>query len=597
MRVKVGETLREFLSSLGPTLERFWASVACSVFLTWTLIRAIPDEVPGAGETLARLSLGLAAGLLASWCTVLLWESLRPKGDPLEGNLLAAAVAAGVTWGTFTLLDGMAFVAVSRHTGILTFLFLSFFTVPHIKRDYGLDMYVVRLFLTAAVAVLFSAVLFAGLSIIIFTITSLFSVRISGYAYLKLWLTMAGTVAPFLFMAGIPSQGEKIDPKTYPPVLSSLMLYVITPLVTAYTGILYVYFAKILFTRQWPVGVVAHLVLWYTAATTAALFFIWPLSKKNEWAREFPSRFAKAVIPLLAMMFVSVGIRMRHYGITENRYYVVVLGLWILAVMVYLALTKKKGAPSKSWVIPATLGIVTLLSVFGPASSFSVAIESQNKRLEKLCTPYGITKESPLPAVSIPKEDQREIVAILDYFDEYHSLEDVRLLPEGFTWASFESMFGFSRGEVSHPEPFHSFHYQAKSRGFDIAAYDYLFDLTEPQPKEGTTVDLTEGRIRVLYNVDTKALAITADGQTEWETTVGKLVSNMPFELNDEYGRTVLKAKQLVIKEGTPRINITLVFTSLWGVAETLEDSGDSIIRPGNPTVHNAGFYLLVGDK
>ena len=407
MRTKLDETLKDIGRSVGPTLNRFWVSVVLSVALTTTLINGVTGH--SSEETLGKLSLALGAGLLVSWCAVLFWETLKEgTGDPLGGSLLAALAATGTTWATYTMLQGLGFIAVSRHVGILLFLFLLFFLIPHIRKDHGLDMYIVRLFLVAATAVLFSAVLFAGLAIIIFTVTSLFSLEISGYAYLKLWLAMAGVVAPFLFMAGIPAHGEVIDKREYPPVLRSLMLYVITPLVTAYTGILYLYFAKILVTRQWPVGVVAHLVLWYSVATAAAFFFIWPLSKQSDWAKRFPSRFAKAVLPLLAMMFVSIGIRIKGYGVTENRYYVIALGLWLLFSMVYLALAKDK---PRKWVLLASLAVVTLVSVFGPVSSFSIAKESQNKRLENLIAPYGAL---PLPETTdIPNKDRQEIVAIL----------------------------------------------------------------------------------------------------------------------------------------------------------------------------------------
>jgi len=50
----------------------------------------------------------------------------------------------------------------------------------------------------------------------------------------------------------------------------------------------------------------------------------------------------KAIIPLLLVMFVCVGIRVNAYGVTENRYFAIALGVWVLVVMVYLALTGQK---------------------------------------------------------------------------------------------------------------------------------------------------------------------------------------------------------------------------------------------------------------
>ena len=128
-----------------------------------------------------------------------------------------------------------------------------------------------RLFTQAVVAVLFSAVLFMGLAAITAAVDYLFSLDLSHRVYLHTWFVMAGTVAPFLFMAGIPEPGEIIPTGDYPKVLSNLIVYVVTPVLTVYTFILYLYFAKILITWQWPVGLVGHLVLWYAVFTTATL--------------------------------------------------------------------------------------------------------------------------------------------------------------------------------------------------------------------------------------------------------------------------------------------------------------------------------------
>ena len=72
------------------------------------------------------------------------------------------------------------------------------------------------------------------------------------------------------------------------------------------------------------------------------LFLITPIYKENKWSRSFSKWFPRVVLPVLIMMFVSMGIRIRAYGFTENRYYVLILGLWIFAMMAYLSITKNK---------------------------------------------------------------------------------------------------------------------------------------------------------------------------------------------------------------------------------------------------------------
>ncbi|MFZ7131862.1 MAG: DUF4153 domain-containing protein [Eubacteriales bacterium] len=120
------------------------------------------------------------------------------------------------------------------------------------------------------------------------------------------------------------------------------MNYIVIPLITVYTFILYAYFLKILVTWQWPQGLVSHLVLWYACIGVGVLFLITPLLQKNFFNHLFKMIFSKGILPLLVMMFISIGLRVQQYGITENRYFVILLGLWVTGIMIYFALRKNK---------------------------------------------------------------------------------------------------------------------------------------------------------------------------------------------------------------------------------------------------------------
>ena len=84
-----------------------------------------------------------------------------------------------------------------------------------------------------------------------------------------------------IFLAGIPTKNEKLSLEDYSRLLKVLVLYIVMPLITVYTIILYIYFGKIIITRVWPEGLVSHLVLWYSVISAAVLFFITPLRMKR----------------------------------------------------------------------------------------------------------------------------------------------------------------------------------------------------------------------------------------------------------------------------------------------------------------------------
>jgi hypothetical protein len=577
--MRINSFVKTLLNSVRPTLKRFWASVGLTVALTTTLIMLV--NVHGSSETLARLSMALFSGILTSWCVILMLEQEHLVSE-FTGNLIALSISALVISGVYVLLKNMTLVSTTRYVAFCIFLFLMFFVIPGFRRANGLEMYLVKLFSQAVISILFAAVLFIGLSAITFTFSALFSLNVYFETYVKIWLVMVGVVAPFLFMAGIPSKNASLEIDDYPTVLKNLVVYVVTPLLTAYTLILYLYFAKILITRQWPVGLVAHLVLWYSMLSTAVLYFVWPLTHKQKWANTFARYFPRVVIPLLLMMFLSLGIRVRHYGITENRYYVAIAGLWILGSMIYLSVTKTR----KSVLLPATLAILVMLSVFGPWSSFSVSKWNQNQRFNVLLNKYDMIQDGSIvfPSREISKEDGQEIVSILVYFERNHDLSDVNLLPADFTMDEFESVFGFSRfGDVTIPK---FLGYNSENKYLDIDGYQYLFDYTTPSYDQ-EEFPLSTGNFETVYNRERQTIRVIFNGKVECEQSLAQHVGNLLSEYGTDNNMDLLPEDMIITGE-SDTLRFKIVIKEMHG---ELHPTSQEV------SIHHIGFLLLVGEK
>jgi hypothetical protein len=581
-------TLVRILSSAGPTLRRFWVPVLLTVAITTSMILTTSDAYYDKLDDLARIAAAMVPGVFAAWCAILFWERRSVGEDRRSPEFTANLVALGVA----AIISGLAYlglgefnqVTLGRHAALTVFLFLAFFVVPHYRNEGSLEMYTVRLFSHAVVSALFAGVMFIGLTAITFTISSLFSLRVSVETYLRLWMVMAGVLAPFLFMSGIPKGTVQNEPDDYPKVLRNLVLFVLTPLLAAYTAILYVYFAKILITRQWPVGLVSHLVLWYSIFTTALLLFIWPLSSRNGWAEGFSKYFIKAVIPLLLMMFTSVGIRINYYGITENRYYVLVLGLWVLGMMVYLNLKK----PRRSIVLPASLAVVVALSVIGPWSSFAVSKWSQNRRLEGILNRYGMIQNGTIVPASteVSTDDRREIAAVLFYFNGNHSLSDVRLLPEDFTFDRFATVFGFDYVDGVPSFPSQYFGYQGSGISLDIGGYRYLFQFTGMPTEDGPVTSFQQGNIAAGYSRETQKVTVTSDGTVAWEGSFIEHIRNLPP--GESLDKRSFSQEEMTFEGVGGNLKVKVLITSLSGWVDG---------TTGELEIYDVEFYLLIGNK
>src|SRR5690606_21675767 len=100
--------------------------------------------------------------------------------------------------------------------------------------------------------------------------------------------------------------------------------------------------------------------------------------------------------------------------------------------------------PLRNIVIPISLSIVVLLSIFGPLSSYSISKSSQNNRLNKLLEENnlienGILKSNP----NVDSNVQREISNIISYFHSNHDLDDINVFPDDYEIEDTKNLLGF----------------------------------------------------------------------------------------------------------------------------------------------------------
>jgi hypothetical protein len=403
----------------------------------------------------------------------------------------------------------MGIVSMSRYIGVSLVLYLIFLFISYLPNRDGFEFFVIRVFTRFFTTILYSLVLYLGLAAILFTIDRLLGVNIKGELYYYTYLIVAGIFAPTFLLAGIKAKNEILTIKEYSRLLLVLVLYIIMPLICVYTVILYIYFGKIIITRQWPEGLVSHLVLWYSAITATVLFFITPLLNEKAWPRRFMKYFPKAILPLIVMMFISIGIRINAYGVTENRYFVVALGIWTFLVMIYFS-TKRKLI---NIIIPISLAVITTISIFGPLSSYSISKYSQNKRINKIFVKNNMVVNNKVVKAStkVPDTDASQITSIVNYFEKNHSIRDIKGLPEGFKTADMENILGvkYTEGNNQNSNKFFYFNSLTSAEPIDISGYDYLFaSSNNGQPaKESTTVamsyDNESSTLKISKNKDT----------------------------------------------------------------------------------------------
>lgn len=272
-----------------------------------------------------------------------------------------------------------------------------------------------QLFIRILTSGLYSVVLYCGLALAILAVEKLFKFDFYDNIYLYIFFVIGGIFNTIFFLNGVPEIDNHEVPLqlNYPKGLKNFTQYVLLPLISLYLVILICYEAKILITLSLPVGWVSYLVLAFAITGILSFLLVHPIANENGnlWMRTFSRWFYFLLIPLLGLLFWAILYRINLYGFTHERYYVLLLSVWLAAVVAYFLIQKHP----KIKFIPISMCIAGLFSIAGPQSANSVSKYSQLSRFESYMQKDKKTK--------LTFEEEQELSSIVYFLDRSYGLE------------------------------------------------------------------------------------------------------------------------------------------------------------------------------
>ena len=273
-------------------------------------------------------------------------------------------------------------------------------------------------FLLAAV---YAAVLWIGICGALLALDKLFGLAIEGEAYGRLWMVMAFVFHPWFFLSGIPEDVGALETVIdYPRDIRFFTQYVLVPIVVTYLVILTLYLGKVLITREWPSGWIGYLVSGVAGVGILSWLLVHPLeeSAEHRWVKTFTRGFWIALLPAIVMLWLAIWKRVDQYGLTERRYFLLVLSLWLAAIALYYTFSRSRSIK----VIPASLCALGILSFAGPWGAYTVSRWSQEERLEDAFERNAMIADGTLrPATrAVPDSDATTIRSGMRYLIQTH---------------------------------------------------------------------------------------------------------------------------------------------------------------------------------
>ncbi|WP_374174786.1 DUF4153 domain-containing protein [Flavobacterium tructae] len=347
-----------------------------------------------------------------------------------------------------------------------------------------------QLFLRILTAGLYSIVLYSGLALAILAIDKLFNIDFYDRIYMHVFFVIAGVFNTTFFLSGVPDTNNGQTPLVlnYPKGLKNFTQFVLLPLISLYLVILICYEAKILLTLSLPVGWVSYLVLVFAIFGILSFLLVHPIATEtaNLWMRTFNRWFYFLLIPLLGLLFWAILYRINLYGFTHERYYVLLMSVWLSLVVGYFLIQKHP----KIKFIPISLCLAGLFSIAGPQSANSISKYSQLARFES----YVQNKT----AKKLSFEQQQDLSSIVSFLERNYGVEIMvpyaktkleTLLKKEKDPSDYEIMealgYEYQSAYAQEEKVNDSFYfYYQQNEMLNIHGYDFSVDLSSDNPYE-----------------------------------------------------------------------------------------------------------------
>ena len=363
------------------TFKRFPLTLLSSFMATAIMIYFIEVDLPKDGalySTLFRVTMVATLGIFLFTAASLL--KIFGKVAPLVLSTILLVLYYFALPEAYELLTGG--VIFFRHTFLLILFFIVMLWAPYARSersngDYW--EYVKQLLFSFAMTALFTLVMISGVDGALYAVEKLFELQVNGKLYGQVNLFIVGIFSVGYFLSQIPREPTTLKQSLeLPRVEKFFTKWVLTTLTGLYFVILYLYTFKVLATMEWPKGILAWLIVIFSAVAVLTYLF-WThfvTEQKSGWRRWI----WLAILLQTIMLFMAIGMRIEEYSWTESRYMVVLLGLWLAGISLYFSLNRQAKI---KWIF-ISLSTLLALSQVGPLSAYSISKKAQTDRLETM---------------------------------------------------------------------------------------------------------------------------------------------------------------------------------------------------------------------
>ncbi|WP_170253880.1 DUF4153 domain-containing protein [Acetobacterium paludosum] len=406
-----------------------------------------------------RFLLTFAVGACLGFTLQAAWERFF---DKIVYRLVMMGIGLILTIGYFLIVSQYTSTGweTSIRTSVAVFaLAIAYVWVPVIKSTVTFNESFMAAFKAVFNSLLFSGVIFLGITLII-TAIDLLLFRVPEKAYLQSLSIIMILFAPIYFLSLIPvypgasdkirsaeeleQQKEKIIKAcACPKFVEVLISYIIIPLLAVYTVILVIYIAINITGKFWTDNRLEPMLVGFAIATI--LICILASRMENKFAELFRKTFPKILVPIVLFQIASSVLKTSDTGLTCGRYYVILFGIFAAASGILMSFLPVR----KNGVIAALLIGLSMISIIPPIDAFTGSRINQEAMLRDVLIQNNMLQNDQIiPNASLSEEDKQVISNSMNYLVMMEYTNGISYLGKDYDPnEDFYHIFGFYQYE------------------------------------------------------------------------------------------------------------------------------------------------------
>ena len=526
---------------------------------------SLSEFIDKATEAFKRFPLTLIWAIVSTTIVVVLIDK---NIDYLfeENNRLLLVMILGISWligaqfyiEQFKKAQQLWWIKIIVVLAVIGVYFLLPPTTWHPKAYWN---YLSNMIIAIGRSILFSGVVYLGLSLALLAIQYLFNVDIDGKRYGQLFVVCLGIVNTWVYLSDFPKEIQHSIHMSFNKATEVFVKFILIPLASLYILILYAYALKIVINWELPKGWVSYLITALAGLILVIQLIIHPIriTHESRIIRRFQPLFYWLFLPLLILLYVAIYKRVADYGITEARYFLILLASFITGAMLYLIFSRKQ----QLRFLPMALTGLALLGSFGFWGAFSVSAWSQKKQFKEVYIAFAKlpTGQASADTLTISRAQADRFVSIAKYLNErdlLHTTEDLlgynpkiefpnasswsigdeMLKKEGITYLSNPLNYIYKNFNVDATEP------------IDIEGYSWMntMYLNEDASNLELRKSLFQRDDRATYNIPPEEMMIQGENDSIkikiYFDELNFTKNNNTYELESSRARALLNKKQ-----------------------------------------------------